>query len=248
METSAPAVKTSGLSTVVNTIAAPSEAFETLRVAPTWGWACIIAIVLMLIGAYLQGPAARHAGVVQMQQAMATNSLFANIPAERKQTMLAQAGRPGVMTYLAPVIVLFIAVFFNTLLTLIGNALGKGQADFKRLWAGSMNIAVPTLGIGAVVLGIITSLRSPDSFNSTLDILRSMPSLAYVFHGSATTTAFASAISIFSLWGLFLNATMLRITAKTSPAVAYTVAVVILLLGALVAAGGTQVAHNFGMA
>lgn len=247
METSAPAVKANGLSTVVNTIASPTEAFETMRFAPTWGWACGIAIVLMLIGAYLQGPALRHAGVAQMQQMLATNSFFASVPAERKQAMIAQAGRQGVMTYLAPIIVLFVTVFFNTLITLIGSAVGRGQAGFKNLWAGSMNIAVPTLGLGAVVLGIITSLRSPDSFNSTIDILRSMPSLAYMFHGSATAIAFGAAISIFTIWGLFLNATMLRVTAKTSPAVAYTFAIIITLLGALLAAGGTQVARNFGM-
>jgi hypothetical protein len=60
--------------------------------------------------------------------------------------------------------------------------------------------------------------------------------------------AFFSAISVFSLWGLFLNATMLRVTAKTSPAIAYTFAILVLLLGALFAAGGVAMAQKAGFA
>ena len=41
-QTAAP--KANGLSTLLNVIAAPKEAFETLKVAPTWGWAMIVAI------------------------------------------------------------------------------------------------------------------------------------------------------------------------------------------------------------
>jgi hypothetical protein len=249
METSAPAAaKTSGLSTVVNTIASPSEAFETLRVAPTWGWALLLAIVLMCIGTYLQGPATRHAGVVQTQQMMATSSFFAALTPAQKQQAIARAGQPSPWGYLGVIVVLFFAVFFNTVIMLIGNAVGRGQADFKRLWAGSMNIAVPTLGLGSIVLGIITMLRGPDAFNSTLEIVRAMPSLAYLApHVSPGAGAFLASISIFTLWGLFLNATMLRVTGRTSAGVAYGFATLVTLIGALFAAGGVAMLHNFGM-
>ncbi len=249
METSAPGAKASGLSTVVNTIASPSEAFETLRVAPTWGWACLIAIVLMVIGTYLQGPAARHAGVASMQQAFTTSSLLANVTPEKKAQMIAQAGQASVMSYISPIITLFVVVLFNTLATLIGNAVGRGQADFKRLWAGSMNIAIPTLGLGAIVLGIITTLRGPDSFSSVAQILRATPSLAYLAPGAAVGVgSFLAGISVFSLWGLFLNATMLRVTAKTTAGVAWTFAILITLLGALTGAAFLTALHNMGFA
>ncbi|HET9392184.1 MAG TPA: hypothetical protein VFO29_01490 [Candidatus Rubrimentiphilum sp.] len=249
METPAPAAaKQSGLSTVVNTIASPSEAFETLRTAPTWGWALIFAIILMIVGTYLQGPAARHAGVVQTQQMMSTNSFFASLTPAQKQEAIARAGRPSPWAYVTVIFVLFFAALFNSLIMLIGNAVGRGQAGFKQLWAGSMNIAVPTLGLGAVVLGIITMLRSPDSFNSTLDVVKAMPSLAYLApHASAATVAFLSSISVFTLWGLFLNATMLRVTGRTSSGVAYGFAALVTLLGAVFAAGGVAMLHNFGM-
>ncbi len=233
----------------MNTIAAPSDAFETLRVAPTWGWACLIALVLLLIGTYLQGPASRHAAVIGMQKAVTTSSLLANLTPEKKQQMVAQAGQPSATSFIGPVITLFIAVLFNTLFMLIGNAVGRGQADFKRLWAGSMNIAVPTLGLSAVVLGIITMLRGPDSFTSLTQIIRSTPSLAYLAPGASVGLGvFLAGISVFTLWGAFLNATMLRVMAKTSAGVAYTFAILVMLLGALVGAGLLASLHNAGFA
>ncbi len=249
MESTAPAAKAGGLSTVINTIAAPSDAFETLRVAPTWGWACLIAIVLMLVGTYLQGPAARHAGQESMKHAVTTNSIFANLTPEKKDQMVAQAGRPSVASYITPVLTVFVIVFFNTLFTLIANAVGRGQADFKRLWAGSMNIAVPTIGLGAVVIGIITMLRGPDSFDSLAQIIRATPSLAYLVPNAPFALGvFLAGISIFSLWGMFLNATMLRAMAKTSRGVAYAFAILITVLGALVSAAFLASLHNMGFA
>jgi len=250
MESSSPAAaKASGLSTVVNTIASPSEAFETLRVAPTWGWALIIAIVLMLIGVYLQGPASRHAAVASLQQGFATSSLLANIPPAKRQQMLVDAGRPSFMSFVTPIITIFVAVFFNTLMMLIANAVGRGQADFKRLWAGSMNIAVPTLALSAVVLGIITTLRGPDSFNSLAQVIRATPSLAYLVpNASFGLGVFLAGISVFSLWGLFLNATMLRVTAKTTAGLAYTFAILITLLGALLGTAFLSGLHSMGFA
>lgn len=250
MAASAPvAVKANGVSTVVNTIASPAEAFEALRVAPTWGWACLIALVLLFAGAYLQGPAARHAGAAQVQQMMNTSSFFANMTPAQKQQAIARAGRPSPWSYAGAAFVLFLTVFLNTIVMLIGNAVGKGQADFKRLWCGSMNIAVPTLGLGAVVLGVIAMMRGADSFGSTFDLMHAMPSLGSLVHGGPVVlAAFLSGVSIFTLWGVFLNATMLRVTARTSTGVAYVFAILVLLLGAALAAAGTQVAHGMGMA
>ncbi|HEY9180562.1 MAG TPA: YIP1 family protein [Candidatus Baltobacteraceae bacterium] len=243
------AANASGLSTVIDTIASPADAFERQRSMPTWGWALVIALALLLVGAYLQAPAGRHVAVISTQKMLATSTLVANMSDAQKQQAVERAGKPSIFTYVGPIVVLFLAVFFNTIILLLGNAIGRGQADFKRLWCGSMNIAVPTLGLGAVVLGIITMVRGADSFDSSLSLARAVPGLALLVpNGSAVLIGFLSSISIFTIWGFFLNATMMRVTAKTSPAVAYTFAAVVLLLGALLAAGGVAVAHNFGAA
>lgn len=250
MSVSAPvAAKANGLSTVIDTIAAPAEAFERLRQAPTWGWAVTITIVLMMLGAYIQGPTARHVAVLQTQRFMNTSTIAANMSAEQKQKAIENSGKTSPFSYIGPLVALFFAVFFNALILLAGNAAGRGQADFKRLWCGSMNIAVPTLGLGAIVLGVITVLRGPDSFSSAMSMAQAVPSLGMLApHAPATTAAFLSAISVFTVWGFFLNATMMRVMAKTSPGIAYTFAGIVLLLGALLSAGGVALARNFGMA
>lgn len=249
MGVSAPvAAKTSGLSTVIDTIASPSEAFERQRTMPTWGWALLAAVVLMLIGTYLQGPAMRHASVAQIQHMLANNPTLANVSDAKRQQMIANAGKPSPWAYAGVVLSLFVAVFFNTLVMLIGNAAGRGDADFKRLWCGSMNMAVPTLGLGAIALGAITMVRGADSFPNAFAVAQSVPSLGMLAPGANIVMAtFLSGFSIFMLWGFFLNATMLRITAKTSPAIAYTFAAIVIVLGAAVAAAGAALTHKIGM-
>jgi hypothetical protein len=248
MSTTVPvAAKANGLTTALNTIAAPGEAFETLSVAPAWGWALVLTLVFMLAGVYLQGPAARHAGMAAVQHMVTTSSLFANATQAQKNQAIAKAGKPNAFTYVFPVVTVFLAALFNTIVLLVGNAVGGGKADFKRLWCGSVNIAFPTLGIGAVVLGAILTLRGPDSFNGTGDLFAAMPSLAWIApHASGALLAFLSAISIFALWGLFLNATMLRVMAKTSAGIAYGFATLVMLLGALIAGGFGALGAAFG--
>lgn len=242
------AAEPNGLATAVNTVAAPPEAFEALRVAPTWGWALLLTAVLMIAGAYLQGPATRHASAATTAQMMNRSSLFANMTAAQKQQAVERAGRASPFTYVFVLVTLFLAVLFNTIVMLVGNAAGRGEADFKRLWAGSVNIALPTLGLGSVVMGAIMTIRGPDAFNSTADIMRAMPGLAMLASNAPiTTVALLSGISIFTLWGLYLNATMLRVMARTSSGIAYTFAAIVTLLGCALAASGAAVAHGFGM-
>ncbi|HEU5479666.1 MAG TPA: hypothetical protein VFU90_07515, partial [Candidatus Tumulicola sp.] len=54
------APKANGLKTALDTIISPKEAFEQLRVAPTWGWALLLTIVLYAFASYLLTPAIVH--------------------------------------------------------------------------------------------------------------------------------------------------------------------------------------------
>ena len=250
MSVSAPvASKANGISTVVNTIAAPNEAFDTLAVAPTWGWALVIAIVLMLVGVFLEAPAARHTAVATMQHMLQTNPYFASQSAEQKQKIMENAGKPNAFSYIMPVVILFIAALFNTIFMLIGNAAGKGRATFKTLWAGSMNIAVPTIGLSMLVTGIITMLRGADSFNSQGDLARAVPGLGMIApHTVPAIGGFLAGVTLFTLWGAFLNSTMLQRIGKVSPGIAWTFAVIVLLLGGAFGAVAAIIGAKFGMA
>ncbi|HEY8312626.1 MAG TPA: YIP1 family protein [Candidatus Baltobacteraceae bacterium] len=236
------------MSTVVDVIAAPKAAFERLRDVPMWGWAFIITIVLALIGTILEGPATRHASVAFLAHMQQTNPIFAGLSDAKKQQMLANAAHPPVwqqaIGWVQIVIVILVTVLLNSVVLLVGNAAGKGQADFKRLWCASMNIAVPTLGIGLIVWGAITLARGADSFNSIADVSRAMPSIGtLVPTAQGALAGFLGAISIFTIWGMFLNAAALMIVARVSKGLAYGVAVAILVLGALLQAGAASLFH-----
>ncbi|HEY8298609.1 MAG TPA: YIP1 family protein [Candidatus Baltobacteraceae bacterium] len=240
--------KANGLATALNVIASPKEAFETLRDIPMWGWAFIIAIVLGLIGMLLEGPASRHASVAFLAHMQQTNPTFAAMSDAVKQKQLHDAANPPawqqIFGFVTLICVTLITALLNAVLLLIGNAIGRGQADFKRLWCASMNIAVPTIGIAAVVLGLITLLRGADSFNSIGDLAHALPGLGMLAPGiTGLLGGFLSAITIFSIWGLFLNAGALQIIARTSKGLAYGVAIVILVLGALMQGASAALFH-----
>jgi len=234
-QTAAP--KASGLQTLLNTIAAPKEAFETLKVAPTWGWAIIVAIVVYVIAATLLLPIGHHVGLAMVER-MANGSFGANMSDAQKQSMIAGAAHPTALkdfgNALGGIAGLFVALLFNTLWMLLANAIGKGSGDFKRFWSGSANILIPSYILGQIVTAVIALMRGPDAFNSIGDIFRVLPSLAWLAPGAkGYAVGFLASLSIFSIWGAYLNATMLQVMANVKGGVAWTVASLVLLLTAV---------------
>ena len=228
------APKASGLQTVLNTIASPKEAFETLRVAPTWGWAAIISIVLVFVGGLLFAPASQHA-TLGFAQHFVTTPMAANMSDAQKQKMVDDALHPStVKTMLGlvanSVIIPFLACVLNALFLLIGNAIGKGTSSFKNYFSSSMNVLVPTFGLAQLAAGLIGYFRGADSFNSYGDLFRVLPSLAWIVPGHGYAVGFFSAFSIFAIWGLYLNAMSLKVMGGVKPTVAWTVSIVILVL------------------
>ncbi len=238
----APSTQSSGLKTAVDIVIAPRDALERLRTAPTWGWAFSIAFVLMVVGYFLQQPAAQHAAVGTMQHAIATSPLYANLSEEQKGRILARVQNPPAYQTAISIVGLIVAIFIATLLNatilFLGTKLGQGTTTFARLFAGSMNIAVPTIGFYYVVLGIICRAFGPDHFTTTLDMLRAVPGLAMVAPSATGKLAvFLANIQVFTLWGFGLNTAMMRITADVRSAVAWIFPLLILILAASVAAG-----------
>ena len=228
-----------GLKTVVDTIISPKEAFESLRETPTWVWALIALAVTFIIGYEMQRPAALHASVGTMQHMFTTNSFFANMTDAQKAAAMEKAQHPDMLaTITGPlwaIATFLIGALFNALFLLIGANVGRGNARFVSLWAASLNISVPTLGLSAIVLGIICLIRGPESFNTTGDLLRSIPSLAMLAPGvTGPLGGMLALLSVFSFWGLWLNMQALRFTAQVTGAMVWVIPVVITLLSTLV--------------
>jgi hypothetical protein len=235
------APKGNGLKTAIDILIAPKEAFEALRVVPTWGWALIVALVLMVAGYFLQQPAVAHASIGSLTHAFATNPLYANLSDEQKRMALERVAHPpayqtalGLVTL---VFVLFIPALLNAVILLAANAIGHGNADFKRLFAGSMNIAVPTIGLYSVTLGVICRVLGAEHFATTADMLRATPGLALLAPGATgKLAAFLAGIQLFTLWGCGLNIAMMRVIAGVKNALSWAFPVFILIAGAVVQA------------
>lgn len=220
------------MATAWSVVAAPRAAFEGLRVAPTWGWAFLIAMVLGIAGTVLSTPAALHSVAHQM----AVNPQYAQMSdAQRRQAagLTLQLVRFG-WAYIP--FLLLLSALLQTVIMLIFNAAGRGNATLMSLWASAMNIAIPGFGLSLLATGVIAVLRGPDGYNSALDSLLAMPSLAWLFsHATPAVVGFLSGLNPFSIWAFFLTALAMVVVTRVSKPSAYLAAALVLLIPALIA-------------
>lgn len=232
VQTTTGSERANGLTTALNVIVAPGEAFEALRNGPTWGWALIVALVVFLIGNFLAGPAQMHAVHASMATALAANP---NVSDAQRSAQLAMADKFGSMGWLFAPIVLFLVVALQSLIMLVFNAIGNGKATFKHLWASSMNIAIPGLALYSLVVGILALVRGINSYNSTSDLYLTVPSLAWLVpHASVKTIAFLVYFNPFFLWAAVLIAMAMLVVARIPKIQAYLTAGAIFFGGALI--------------
>jgi hypothetical protein len=232
VETTTGSERANGLTTALNMIVAPGEAFEALRNAPTWGWALIVSLVIFLIGNFLAAPAQMHAVHASMVAQLASNS---NLTDAQRSAQLAMVDKFGTMGWLFAPVILFIVVALQSLIMLIFNAVGGGSATFKHLWASAMNITIPGLALYSLVVGILAMVRGTNSFNSTSDLYLTMPSLAWLApHASVKTIAFLVYFNPFFIWAAVLIAMAMLIVARIPKVQAYLTAAAIFFGGALI--------------
>jgi hypothetical protein len=233
------AQKANGLKVALDVIISPKEAFESIRSAPTWGWAIILLTVVFLAGYELQRPATLHASVGTIQHMIATNSFFSSLPDEKKNEMVQQAQHPtAVQAFTGPLTALLsflLAALLNAVFLLVASSIGGGSGRFASFWAASVNIAVATFGLSSLVLGIICLLRGPDGFNTSGDIVRAIPNVGMIAPSlTGIGGAILASLNIFTLWGLWLNMQVLRWTAAMSGAIVWVVPAILTILGAIV--------------
>jgi hypothetical protein len=230
MSVSAPvANKANGLTTVINVITSPKEAFETLRIAPTWGWALLIAVVLMAIGQYLATPATIHAVQTSFPQQIASNPQLAGMTPEQQQRALNMSVSVVRFVWIFTPIWVLLGALVATIVMIVFKAIGRGDAGFKQLWCAAMNIAVVSAGIYSLIAGLIALVRGPATYNSTMDAYRAVPGLTWLApHAGIKTIAFLSAFNVIGIWAAVLVAMALMYVAKTSKATGTICAIVML--------------------
>lgn len=221
----------SGLTTLVDIVVAPNQAFERLRIAPTWGWAWLVASILGMAGFALAIPASLH-GVETGGPALYAAQVQ-NLPADQQQ---AAVGRIVSVTktvvqiqWIFVPIIMLIGSLIGTVVMLIGSTIARGDGTFKKLWALSINVGVVTVGLGLLVMGIICIVRGPASFVTPTDVQRSLPSLALLAPGAGVKVqVFLATFNVFQLWATALLALGMTVVARMNPVAAWITSLVML--------------------
>jgi hypothetical protein len=226
--------KANGLSTLLDTIVSPKEAFETLAVSPTWGWALIVSLALPVVAYFFMVPAIQHGMLGDLAKQAATNPQIAQMTPERRAKFASFVPFFVVFTPIA----IFFFVFLQTIVMAIFNAAGKGEANFGKLWAAAMNICI-LYGIGQVVAAIVVVLRGADSFNAASEVQRAVPSLAMLAPPPTDVhvLAFLATINPIVIWSVVLVSMAMRYTAKVAAGPAWSAAIVSYVFPTLFAVG-----------
>ncbi len=245
MSTSETPVRPNPFANVVDIVIAPTAAFERLRTAPTWVWAFVVATILGAIGSVLLAPALIHAMDVTMPAKLAASPQITKLPADQQQQMIAMQMKFShvilQLTWLfIPVGLLLIGVI-QAVVMLVANAVGHGDGTFRKYFALSMTVAVVGTGLGTLVTGVIVTLRGANTYESQSAVTASMPGLGLLVPGAHGALAgFLSVFTVFSLWAVALVALGMIHVGRISPPLAWTFAVLMLLIGACLGAVGAS--------
>jgi hypothetical protein len=246
LSTSLPsAERRSGLANVVDIIIAPNAAFERLRQVPVWGWAYLVATLLGIAGTLLVAPAILHGMETSLPAQFAANDAIAKLPADQQQKQIAMmmSVSKGIAKFSWAFIppALLLAGLIQALIMLIANAATRGDGTFKKFYALSITVSVVGTGIGSLVLGAIVALRGASSFDSPSAVQSALPSLALLVPGAKGALAgFLGALNVFVLWATALLALGMNRIGRIPRGVAWTTAIIMLLLTACFAAYGAK--------
>ncbi|MDP9024355.1 MAG: YIP1 family protein [Candidatus Eremiobacteraeota bacterium] len=235
------APRAQGLKTVLDTIVSPKEAFESIRIIPTWGWALAIAVVLSSLGTYLMAPALQHAFASGWPAMVAKDPNLAQLSADKQQSILAMNSKIFGFAWLFSLIVVPIICLIEAVVMLIFNAIGRGEGTFGKYFAASCNIAVPSAGLYSIVSALIVTIRGADSFGNMQSLQTVLPSLAYFAPAaSPKLTALLNAANPFSIWGVALSIAAMLIIGRVSKVQAWLAGIVLFIIPALLATAGAK--------
>ena len=147
--------KANGLKTAIDIVISPKEAFESLRVSPTWGWAFLITCVLAIAAYFVMMPASIHgiAGDFAQEPPDAAN----DARAMQKALDVTKTFFPSAWPFYRS----SCSSSACRLIMLVFNAMGRGSGTFKTLWASSVNIGI-IYGISQIVGMAVVLLRGAD--------------------------------------------------------------------------------------
>lgn len=231
----AQAPKANGLKTALDMVIAPKDALESLRVAPTWGWAYLIAAAIMIGSYFVMLPAVHHVTVIELTKQFSTNPQMAALTPEQQQQQLKVVGALLPFFAFIPPIALLLFCLLQTVIMLVFNALGRGSGKFSSFWATSINISI-VAALGQVIAAVVVILRGADSFASQAELNRAVPSLALLVPGGdVKLLGFLATLNPFTIWMTVLVFFTMTIVARVPKLQAWLTAIISFLIPALFA-------------
>jgi len=228
--------KPDGLKVALDTIVAPKEAFEAIRVVPTWGWAFLVALILFGLGGYLLTPANAHALTADWPNMVAQSPALSGMSAEQQQAQLQVAVKFSAFAWIAVIIFVPIYILIATILYLVFDKIGRGDGSFGKYWAAATNISI-TAGLGYLLTAVIAIIRGAESFNKPMDVLTAMPSLMLLAPSAGPkAAAILGSVTPFSLWGIALGALALHTVGRVPQIPAWLGAIAAFLVPVLIGA------------
>lgn len=228
------------LKIVVDTIIAPKEAFEAIRVFPAWGWALAISTLLSAIGAALIVPALQHAVVASWPATVAASPQLAHATPEDQQRLLNISKNIMGFAWMFTLVLIPFFCLLQALVMLIFDKLSHGDGNFGKYFSVAANISVPAAGLGSIVNAAVVLLKGSETFVSQESAMRTIPSLGMFIHASGKLGAFLASFTPFSIWGLALTVAAMMIVGRVPKIQAWMTGIVVFLVPALLAVAGTK--------
>ena len=220
------------LSTLWNLIVAPSAAFEALRERPTWVVACVVLTVATIVATIMMQPALSHAMLVALPAEMARTANGSSLTPEQRSRAISVALALVRFGWIWAAVAVFIGICIDAVILLAAAAIGRGEANFARLFALAMNVGVVWLGIGGLVAAGIVMARGPEAFSATYELNLAVPSLGWLaWWAPPKVMGFLGGINPFSVWAFFLLGSGMASVAKVRAAVGYSAAGFLVLCG-----------------
>jgi len=207
----------------------PTAVFERVREKPRFLAPFLALAVITVLITALQLPYTKAALATQFAQTP-------NMTPEQAQTGMKFA---AVGIVIAPIFVgLFLVI--NALILWVSTSVLGGEGKFSTLLSVTTYAAI-TYTLLQVVGVVVLTLRGPGAVTSMLDLQPSLGLDLLAPDAKGFTLGLLRGINPFTLYGVFLTATGIAVTHKTSKGVAYTAAgiqfVIALLIGAALTRG-----------
>jgi len=229
--TTAAPQKSNGLATYLSILWSPATAFDQLRVTPTWGWAALVGIVLMLVATFISMPELEKAA--QIAQAARLATMSADQQAAARDVMAKTAALFPLFAIIGVLIVSWLIWVISAIVYAIGGAISGAGAKFSLAWVVSVNLGIIAF-VGALVNAVIIAARGPDAISSPLDQY-ALPSLGMFFHDNVKLATFLNTYNLDYIWLYVVAVIGLERTLSMKRGAAIATVVIYSLIGAGIA-------------